>query len=317
MFLLLAVATSAPPAVAPAPRLVGEAIKLKTPTGTLFGTIDLPATPAPWPVVLIHAGSGPTDRDGNQLLLRNDNLKMLGRALAAKGIAALRIDKRGVAASRAALTKESDIRVDQYAADLAAWVAVLRKDRRFTTVAVLGHSEGALIGLIAAANAKPDAFVSLCGPGRPLQDVLREQLKARLPKELYAASDTIITQLEAGRMVKDVPDTLKLLFRPSVQPYLISEFKYDPVKLIASVRAPLLVVGGTTDIQVPAADARRLAAARPGARVIVLKDMNHVLKVAPKTDLADQLPSYTDPALPLHPKIVEEIARFLTASPGK
>lgn len=317
MFVLLAFAVSVPPTVAPAPRLVGEAVELKTPTGTLFGTIDLPATPGPWPVVLIHAGSGPTNRDGNQLLLRNDNLKQLGRGLAAKGIAALRIDKRGVAASRAALTKEADIRVDHYAADLTAWVAVLRKDRRFTTVAILGHSEGALIGLIAAADAKPDAFVSLCGPGRRLQDVLREQLKARLPKELYEASDSIITELEAGRAVKDVPDALKLLFRPSVQPYLISEFKYDPVKLIAGVRVPVLVIGGTTDIQVPAADARRLASARPGTRVIVLKDMNHVLKVVAKTDLADQLPSYSDPALPLHPQLVDEIARFLKASAGK
>src|SRR5436309_1753218 len=95
----------------PPPRLVGELVELTTPTGTLSGTLDLPAGRGPWPVVLLHAGSGPTDRDGNQVLMRNDGLKMLGRALAARGFAVLRVDKRGVGASRKALAKEADIRI--------------------------------------------------------------------------------------------------------------------------------------------------------------------------------------------------------------
>lgn len=174
MSIALVVALGAlPQVVAPAPRVVGELVELATPTGTLFGTIDLPPTPGPWPVVVLHAGSGPTDRNGNGPLTRTDNLRAVGRALAARGFAVLRFDKRGIAASTKALAREEDIRLETYAADVLAWAAYLRRDVRFGRLGYVGHSEGALIGLVAAKDARFDAFVSLCGPGRPLQDVLR------------------------------------------------------------------------------------------------------------------------------------------------
>jgi pimeloyl-ACP methyl ester carboxylesterase len=297
--------------VAPAPRLVGELIELKTDTGTLSGTIDLPAKPAPWPVVLIHAGSGPTDRDGNGPLVSTDCLKLVGRQLAAQGIVAVRIDKRGMGASARALAKEEDIRIDTYAADVTAWVALIRKDTRFTKVGYIGHSEGSLIGLVAAKEAKFDAFVSLCGPGRPLQDVLREQLKKGLSEELYKKSDAVITELEAGRAVKEPPKELVAYFRPSVQPFLISLFKHDPAKLAAELKVPLLVVSGSTDIQVTATDAKRLAEANPKAKALAAEGMNHVLKAVEKTDRAAQLSSYMDRSLPLHPKLMPGLAGFL------
>lgn len=317
MFLSFALVFAAPPpAVAPPPRLVGEPVELATATGTLHGTLDLPARPGPWPVVLLHAGSGPTDRDGNGPLTRTDNLKMVGRALAAEGVAVVRIDKRGIAASAKALTKEEDIRLDTYAADVTAWAELLRKDRRFTKVGYIGHSEGALIGLLAARDAKFDAVVSLCGPGRPLQDVLREQLKKNLSADLYKQSDAVITELEAGRAVKDSPKELAALFRPSVQPYLISVFKSYPAKLAAAVPAPLLVVSGSTDIQVSEVDAKRLGDANPKARVVTVDGMNHVLKAVKETHRLLQLPSYSDPSLPLHPKLMPVLTEFLKSSLG-
>ena len=301
----------------PPPRAVGELLELTTPTGTLRGTLDLPAGNGPWPVVLLHAGSGPTDRDGNGPLTQNNALKFLGRAVAAKGVAVLRIDKRGVAGSAKALAKEEDARLEVYAADVTAWVALLRTDSRFTKVAIAGHSEGSLICLIAAKEAKPDAVVSLCGPGRPLQDVLREQLTARLPKELLESSETILASLEAGKAVAAVPAPLAALFRPSVQPFLIAAFKHDPPKLLAAYPGPVLVVSGTTDIQVSVADGDKLAAGKIGVKHAVLKDMNHVLKVVPKTDLPSQLPTYRDATIPLHPQLAGEVAGFLLNALGK
>jgi len=303
-------------AMAPPPRLVGEFVELPTPTGVLYASLDLPAKPGPWPVILIHAGSGPTNRDGNGPLTRSDNLKLLGRELAARGFAVLRIDKRGIAASAKALTKEEDIRLETYADDVLAWANWLRKDPCFTRVGYIGHSEGALIGLLAQKNAKFDAFVSLCGPGRPLQEILREQLKKNLPDELYKQSDTIITELVAGNTVKDPPKTLAALFRPSVQPYLISSFKYDPARLITEVTSPVLVVSGTTDIQVGAMDARRLGEANPRATVLTIEGMNHVLKAVDGMHQLIQLPSYNDPSLPLHPKLVPAIENFFNRSLG-
>ena len=296
---------------APPPRVVGELAELATPTGTLRGTLDLPPTAGPWPVVLLHAGSGPTDRDGNGPLTQNNALKFLGRSLAAKGIAVLRIDKRGVAGSAKAGPKEEDARLGVYAADVVAWAAFLRNDTRFTKLVLAGHSEGAVVSLIAAADAKPDALVTLCGPGRPLQAVLREQLKARLTAEMFEKADDILTALEAGKTVADVQPALAALFRPSVQPFLIDSFKHDPRKLLAAFPGRALVVSGATDIQVSLADGEKLAAAKAGVRHAVLKDMNHVLKVVPKTDLAAQLPSYRDATLPLHPEVVNAVAGFV------
>src|SRR5439155_23098980 len=113
-------------------------------------------------------------------------------------------------------------------ADLAAWVEMLRKDKRFDRVAVVGHSEGALIGLVAAGKVKLDAFVSLCGPGEPLAAIMRAQLKKALPKGQYDVAEKVIAELEAGREVNEYPKDLAALFRPSVQPYVISMFKADP-----------------------------------------------------------------------------------------
>jgi pimeloyl-ACP methyl ester carboxylesterase len=288
-----------------------EDVQLESKTGTLFGTIDLPAGDGPWPVVLVLAGSGPTDRDGNQpKIVKTDCLKQLGQALAAKGVAVLRTDKRGIAKSAKALPKEDDIRFDVYVDDAVAWIEQLRKDRRFGRVGVVGHSEGSLIGMIAAKRVKADAFVSLAGAGRSAPVVLREQLGKNLTGELKEKGLKAIDDLEAGRAVTDVPKELASLFRPSVQPYLMSWFKYDPAKEIAGVEAPVLIVQGTTDVQVTMEDAKKLAEGRKGATLRVFDDMNHVLKKAATPE--EQHKAYTDPAVPLMPKLADSVGDFLT-----
>jgi pimeloyl-ACP methyl ester carboxylesterase len=302
--------------LAAAPVAKSEPAELKTPTGTLFGTLDLPAGAGPWPVVLIHPGSGPTDRDGNSALAKNDSLKRLGQVLAAKEIACLRIDKRGIAASAKAMTKEEALTINTYADDAAAWVKQLRADKRFTQVGFIGHSEGALIGALAGQATRFDAFVSLCGPGRRLSDILREQLKGKLDA-LAETNEAILKSLEAGKRVADVPKELRALYRPSVQPFLISVFKLDPAALVAKLKCPVLIVRGTADIQVSAADFDRLAKARPSVETLAVKNMTHVLKlVSDPKDRAEQMKTYTDPALPVAPALVEGVAKFLTQALG-
>lgn len=291
-----------------------EAVELETPTGKLFGVLDLPAKPGPWPVVLIHPGSGPTDRDGNQVGMKNDSLKQLGQSLAGQGIAALRIDKRGIAASAKALTKEADVRFTHYVDDAAAWLKKLKDDQRFSKVIALGHSEGSTIVILAAQKTPVDAVISLCGPGRKLSDILREQL-AKNAKELAAEADKIITELEAGNQVSEPPKALRALFRPSVQPYLIDQFGYDPSQETAKLKMPLLIVSGTTDIQVPVLDAEKLQKAQPKAKHVSLKNMSHVLKETELTaPLLQQMAVYQNAKAPLHPKLVPEIVAFLAAS---
>jgi len=290
-----------------------EPIRLVTKTGELRGTLDMPTGAGPFPVVVMLVGSGPTDRDGNQPGLKNDSLKMIGHGLAERGIAALRYDRRGIGESRQACLKEEDLRFDFLADDAAAWVDLLRKDRRFGKVGIVGHSEGSLVGMLAAKRANADAFVSLAGTGRDAPSGLRAQLARNLPpayKELKDKSDKIIADLAAGRTVAPVPKLLESLFRPSVQPYLISYFKYDPAREITALHVPVLLVQGTTDMQCLVDDAKLLAAAKKDAQWLEIKEMNHMLKHARTLD--EQMATYTDPKVPLAPGLVEGVAEFLS-----
>src|SRR5690606_11236335 len=126
-----------------------------------------PAGGAPSPVVLIIAGSGPTDRDGNSPLLpgQNNSLRLLAEGLAQRGIATLRYDKRGIAESANAELREADLRFNTYVDDAAALLSRLHDDARFSRVSVVGHSEGALIAVMAAQKAAVDAIVSIAGAG--------------------------------------------------------------------------------------------------------------------------------------------------------
>ena len=285
---------------------------LETPTGTIAGTLMYPAsTRGPLPVVLIIAGSGPVDRDGNTPpYLRTDAYRLIAQGLAAHGVASLRYDKRAIGASAAAMQSESSLRFDHYVADAAAWVTRLRGDGRFNRLAIAGHSEGSLIGMIAAQRVPVEAFVSLDGAAYPAADILRMLLAPQLAAapELDAANTRILASLLAGRTDPDVPPALAALYRPSVQPYLMSWFRFDPRIEIAKVRSAVTVVQGTADFQVPVDQGQALAAAHPGARLVVVPGMSHVLKPADQMSREQQIQSvYADPSFPLDPAVTQSI----------
>ena len=294
-------------------------VTLNTATGAIAGTLMLPSGNAPYRVVLIVAGSGPTDRNGNNPALpgENDAYKLLAQALSLEGIASVRYDKRGIAASAAAMPAggESSLRFDDYIDDAAAWLNLLHADSRFSRTVVAGHSEGSLIGMIAAQRAPAFAYVSLEGAGRAAPVVLREQLKGKLPAALYAQADAIVTSLQAGKSVAVDPDSpLVALFRQSVQPYLISWFKYDPTREIGKLHIPATIVQGTADVQVTMEDARALHEGDPSAKLVVVEGMNHVLKHAPDTSSqAAVLKGYGDSSLPVEPAVVQAVAASATA----
>jgi pimeloyl-ACP methyl ester carboxylesterase len=235
---------------------------------------------------------------------------MLAEGLASNGIASLRYDKRGVGESAGAMVAEADLSLDTYVDDAMAWCEQLRKDKRFSAVIIAGHSEGSLIGMLAAKRCNADGFISISGAGRSAADVLRTQLAGKLPPGLAAQSEAILKNLEAGRRTENPPPELDAIYRPSVQPYLISWFRYDPAKWIAALTVPVLIVQGTTDIQVTVDDAKRLAAANPKAKLLIIEGMNHVLKEVP-ADRDKQIASYSNPDLRLAPEFLVGIVDFV------
>jgi uncharacterized protein len=288
-----------------------DPILLETGSGTIYGTLEIPKGDEPVPVALIISGSGPTDRDGNNILMgKNNSLKLLAEGLALKDIASVRYDKRGIGASAAAGTKEEDLRFDTYIQDAESWGKLLKQDKRFSRLVIIGHSEGALIGTIACKKLGANGFVSIAGSGQPAFELIETQLKKNAPPDLLSESKIILDQLKKGKTIEKISPSLMALFRPSVQPYLISWFAFSPEQELSQISVPSLIVQGTTDIQVSASDADRLLKSNKLAQPFLITGMNHVLKIVPDNmDL--QKKSYGDPNLPVPQELIDKIADFV------
>lgn len=262
--------------------------------------------------VVMIAGSGPTDRNGNSALgLRTDTYRLLAEALAERGISSVRYDKRGVAGSAAAAMNEAALRVTHLADDTVAVAAWLRGRPGIASVVVMGHSEGGLLALLGAGRIKPAAIVLLSTPGRRLGPILREQF-ARPGNHPATAAEAlrILAALERGEDVPDVSPQLAPAFRPSVQPYLRSVMTVDPAALAAKTSQPILIVGGGRDIQIGKSDFDGLLAARSDAVAYWDPGMGHTLKDAGRTTQALQQ-AYTDPNILLSTGLAERIADFI------
>ena len=293
---------------------------MRGPLGPLKGVLLSPEGVVKPPVVLILPGSGAVDRDGNNGAgIRAATYRLLAEALAERGVAAARVDKRGLYSSRAAIADPNAVTIDAYAADAQGWARVLKARTGAPCVWLVGHSEGALVALKAAQTPKDICgVVSLAGPGRNMGDVLRDQIKSAPGGFLLVPPAGIaIETLKAGKTFSPLllPLPLQFMFRSDVQGFLINELTYDPPDLVKRYAGPLLIMQGTNDIAIGLEDAEGLAGARPGLKFLKLEGVNHVLKVSPAARTAN-IASYADPSLPLAPGVAEAIAAFVKTAPA-
>ena len=265
-------------------------------------------------LVIIIAGSGPTDRNGNNIAGVNCNAyKMLAEALAKENIASYRFDKRAIGKSAIKNLNEKDLSFDDYVNDAEAIYNYLRDSAGFKNIYFAGHSEGSLIGMIASQKTNAKGFISIAGAGRPIDVVLTEQVTKQSPI-IGRQVDSMLQVLKTKNKLDSVPLYLFSLFRPGIQPYMVSWMKYIPAVEILKLKCPILLVQGTCDIQVKTVDAEALHHANPKSTLDIIEGMTHVLKNAEANCEDKNLNTYHDPSLPLNSKFVTDIISFVRSN---
>jgi hypothetical protein len=279
---------------------------------TLHGTLTVPAGDGPFPGAIIIAGSGPTDRDGNAPSgLSSRMYALLAQGLAAQGIASLRYDKRGLASTEGTFDMAVTT-LDDFARDALEAARALDARGEIGPVFFVGHSEGGTLALLAARDGAPvRGLVLVSTMGRSFTVVLREQLARQIPPPMLAQFDTAWATYIATDDSVRYPPVLASLFVPVNRRFVQSWHALDPVRLLADLTHPAIVIQGETDVQVTPVDARALASARPDVTLALLPGVNHVLKEASGATANDQLMSYTDPSIPLGPAVVPTIANWI------
>jgi pimeloyl-ACP methyl ester carboxylesterase len=261
------------------------------------------------PVVLLIAGSGSTDHDGNGPQVKPATLKKLSEQLVARKIATLRYDKRGAGGWKPEYGRPEDFRFKDFVEDSVALVNYLRSSGKFSQVILAGHSEGGLVAILTARRVPIDRLVLLATAARRQGDLVKAQLEKKLTPDKLQPIVKAIDAMMAGQIVDPPPQGL--LIAPSMQPGIASAFVEDPIDPLKQIDRPTLIVGGGRDLQVARLDFIALSAASPLAKTAWLPDMNHVL--VDVTDEEDNMAAYNQPERPLDTGLVDSVVNFVLA----
>jgi len=273
------------------------------------GTLTRPTDFENPPLVIFIQGSGPTNRDGNSpegMSNTSDFAKKIAFRLAEKNIASFRFDKRSLKAQE--LNLEA-ISFDDLVIDVEHILDYFEKKNQFSKYIIAGHSQGSLVGMIAARD-NADAFISLAGPGKSIDYLLTQQLSENLPqlKDEIAKS---LQEIKKNGSSTDYPKIFENIFHPNNQAFLASWMKYEPTKEIAKLEIPVLIIQGKKDIQVNTENAEELHQAAKNSKLVIIEEMNHVFRKITSNEISEQYQSYSNPDKPLHPEIIPVLTDFI------
>ncbi len=272
------------------------------------GTLLIPKKTQKPPLAIIIQGSGPTDRNGNQTNLKNNSLKYLAEDLFKSNIATFRYDKRLVKQILEGTFKENDVNFNDFIKDAKAVTNHFKMDNRFSKIIIIGHSQGSLVGMIAAQD-RVDAYVSIAGAGREIDDVIIYQLEKQAP-QLKDNARQAFDDLRVNGVAQNYSPMLATIFRPSLQSFMFSWMQYNPQTEIAKLEIPVLIINGDNDIQVLVSEAKKLKEAQPEAQLEIIENMNHIFKEI-NGDITENMKSYNDETIHIMPKLIEVISTFI------
>jgi esterase/lipase len=273
------------------------------------GTLTTPINIEHPDLVILIQGSGPIDRNGNGFMMKNNGSKLIAKELAENEIASFRFDKRIFKMDKFRI-REEDLSFEDFVTDVNDILNYFKSQNKFNKIILAGHSEGSLIGMLAAVN-KVDAFISLAGAGRSIDKIIVDQLAKQSPELSENARNAFQEIKERGKTLNYSP-LLQSIFRPSVQPFMRSWMKYEPADEIAKLEIPILIVNGSFDIQVDTTEAELLKEAKPKAELVILDKMNHVFRKIEGDDL-ENTKAYNEPNRPLHPELIPALVGFIKA----
>lgn len=274
------------------------------------GTLVLPENTEIAPLVIFIQGSGPTNRDGNQPMMKNDGIKKMAHELAANGIASFRYDKRIFKMDKLRI-KEADLSFEDFVTDVNSIVDHFTKENKYEKIIIAGHSEGSLIGILAAQNGGVDALISLAGPGRSIDKIIVEQL-AKQSAELSENARIALDEIKEKGSTQNYSPYLESIFRASVQPYMKSWMQFEPAEELAKLEIPVLLVNGNYDLQVDVVDAELLQKASPQSQLVILDKMNHIFRKIEGESL-ENTKAYNEPNRPLHPELIPALVDFINS----
>lgn len=258
-------------------------------------------------LAIIIAGSGPTNRDGNQNFLKSNSLKKLAEGLSQDGIATFRYDKRIVKQIRQNNVSKN-IMFDDFVSDASDVIDYFKSKNNYNKIYVIGHSQGSLIGMLSAKD-KADGFISLAGAGNNIGDVIIEQITKTAP---IFSEDTkrVVGQLKEGKTTTDYPAALSSMFSSDLQPFMINWMTHYPSEIIKELDMPILIINGTKDLQVSVTEAHLLKEANAKAEIVIIEKMNHVLFEIEGGDLENSK-SYNESFRTISPQLMNSIIDFI------
>ena len=277
----------------------------------LAGTLTYHKNLKKQPLVIFIPGSGSIDRDGNQKPYSNANyIKYLAKALHQNDIAFFRYDKRTANIDNAKFLG-AEIVIEDFVKDVNKIIDHFKANKHFSSINIIGHSQGSLVGMLCDLK-NVDNYISLAGPSKTIDKTLYEQIKKINGDTLAHTLKTQLEELKTNGSIKNVNPSLFGLLNPTNQRFLYSWMKYDPKKEISKIKISTLILNGDKDLQVTPIDAESLHHANKGSKLVLIKNMNHVLKHIYKEE--DNLKSYTNPEFTLSKALVYQIVLFIKSS---